>query len=131
VSGYVPRTAALNELVGFLQSIVRGEQMCSTRIAGGLLRWISTSSRAGNRSAAQPRSAALTAREEQIVRLLSSGLSNKEISRRLNIGLATTKSHVHNLLTKLELQRRGEVARWSRDNASSFLDGRIPPPATG
>jgi len=123
-SGYVPRTTALNELVGFLQSIVRGEQMCSTRIAGGLLRWISSSSRAGNRPPAQPRLPALTAREEQIIRLLSNGLSNKEISRRLNIGLATTKSHVHNLLTKLELQRRGEVARWSRDNASSFLDSR-------
>lgn len=122
-SGYVPRTAALSEVVGYLSSIVRGEQMCSTRVAGGLLRWISSASRAGNRPTTQA-PPTLTAREEQIVGLLSNGLSNKEISRRLNIGLATTKSHVHNLLTKLELQRRGEVARWSRDNPASFADAR-------
>ena len=41
---------------------------------------------------------------------LSSGLSDKEIARRLNISLATTKSHVHNLLGKLSLRRRSEVA---------------------
>jgi DNA-binding NarL/FixJ family response regulator len=120
-SGYVPRTAALNELVGYLHSIVRGEQACSTRIAGGLLRWISSASRGSNRRSSQPKLPTLTAREGQIAELVSNGLSNKEIARRLNIGLATTKSHVHNLLSKLELQRRGEVARWSRDNALSFL----------
>ena len=46
----------------------------------------------------------------------------KEISRRLNIGLATTKSHVHNLLAKLELERRGQVARWSREHAEVLRD---------
>jgi len=55
---------------------------------------------------------ALTPREMEIVRLVSTGLSNKEIARRLDIGLATTKSHVHNALAKLNLQRRGQMATW-------------------
>ena len=120
ISGYVPRTAGLSDLVDFLRSIVRGEQICSTRVAASLLRWISTTSRNGM----QPRGRVptLTAREEQVVRLICTGLSNKEISRRLNIGLATTKSHVHNLLAKLELERRAQVARWSRDNGVAFRD---------
>ena len=120
ISGYVPRTAGLAELVEFLRNIVRGEQICSSRIAASLLRWISTTSRTGARP--RGRMPSLTAREEQVVRLICTGLSNKEISRRLNIGLATTKSHVHNLLAKLELERRAQVVRWSRDNGGAFRD---------
>src|SRR2546430_14848143 len=60
-----------------------------------------------NRLVATP---ALTRRERQTAELIKSGLSDKEIARRLNISLATTKSHVHNLLGKLSLRRRSEVA---------------------
>jgi len=123
IAGYVPRTAAMDDLVGFLRDVVRGEQTCSTHVAAGLLRWISAASRtgAGARSCAT-KPLALTGREEQIVRLLCNGLSNKEISRRLNIGLATTKSHVHNLLAKLELERRGQVVSWSREHPDALRD---------
>jgi DNA-binding NarL/FixJ family response regulator len=65
-------------------------------------------------------------REEQVVWLICTGLSNKDISRRLNIGLATTKSHVHNLLAKLELERLGQVVRWSRDNGIPFRNEASP-----
>jgi len=122
ISGYVPRTAAMAELVGLLSDVVRGEQTCSTRVAAGLLRRISTASRTGSDTRLRAKGPALTAREEQVVRLICTGLSNKEISRRLNIGLATTKSHVHNLLAKLELERRGQVARWSREHAEVLRD---------
>jgi two-component system nitrate/nitrite response regulator NarL len=47
--------------------------------------------------------------------LIRTGLSDKEIARRLNISLATTKSHVHNLLGKLNVQRRGEVVARLRE----------------
>ena len=59
---------------------------------------------------------ALTAREEEIASLIAAGLSNKEIARRLKICLPTIKSHVHNILGKLELERRGQVSRWLREN---------------
>ena len=62
----------------------------------------------------------LTVREQEIVRLVSAGMSNKEIARHLNIEVSTTKSHVHNLLAKLNLQRRGQVAFWRRDNAANL-----------
>ncbi len=113
-TGYVPRSVGLDDLVMFLKEIVRGEQACSRRIASSLLRWVSRASHAnGPLSPATPGSE-LTAREHQIAGLICAGLSNKEISRDLNIGLATTKSHVHNLLGKLELRRRGQLAHWSR-----------------
>ena len=113
VSGYLPRSAALSDLVGYLNAIMHGEQACSTQVAGGLLRWIAFGRHTGGpRPGAAP--PPLTAREEEVVGLIGAGYSNKEIARRLSIGLATTKSHVHNLLGKLRLKRRIQVARWSR-----------------
>ncbi len=112
--GYVPRSAALDDLVGFLSGIMRGEQTCSTRVAAGLMRWIADGPRV-EMVAARTRPA-LTAREEEIASLIAAGLSNKEIARRLKICLPTIKSHVHNILGKLELERRGQVSRWLREN---------------
>ncbi|HEX2085320.1 MAG TPA: response regulator transcription factor [Solirubrobacteraceae bacterium] len=54
--------------------------------------------------------ASLTTRELEIVALIEQGLSNKQIADRLSIEVATVKNHVHNILTKLELSRRGEAA---------------------
>ena len=112
VTGYVPRSAALGELVSLLEGIMRGEQACSGNIAAGLLRWISQSPTRAEPPAVAAEQSSLTIREEQVVRLIGAGLSNKEIARQLKIGLGTTKSHVHNVLGKLELKRRGQVARW-------------------
>ncbi len=105
--GYVPRTAAISECAPVLRQIARGEQACSSSVAGGLLHWI-----ANRPEPLPPGPRGLTARERQVAALIDAGLSNKEIARRLDIGLATTKSHVHNLLGKLALARRSQVARW-------------------
>jgi two-component system, NarL family, nitrate/nitrite response regulator NarL len=51
----------------------------------------------------------LTAREEEVARLIVAGESNKDIARLLSISVPTVKSHVHNLLEKLGLQRRGKL----------------------
>ena len=54
--------------------------------------------------------ARLTPRELQVAELVERGLSNKEIAERLTIELPTVKNHVHALLEKLDLERRGQVA---------------------
>jgi len=54
----------------------------------------------------------LTARESEILALAEEGRSNKEIARHLRISAATVKNHIHNILLKLHVGRRGEaVAR--------------------
>ncbi|MGY8661342.1 response regulator transcription factor [Bradyrhizobium sp. UFLA05-109] len=53
---------------------------------------------------------ALTDRERQIMRLVSEGLSNKEIGRRLNIADGTIKVHLHNIFQKLEISNRTVLA---------------------
>jgi two-component system nitrate/nitrite response regulator NarL len=54
--------------------------------------------------------AALTDREQQIMRLVSVGLSNKEIGRRLNITDGTIKVHLHHIFQKLEISNRTVLA---------------------
>jgi len=106
IAGYVPNTASVDELVALIGQISRGEQACPSRIAGSLLRRIAATERgAGPASSSPP----LTRRELEILQLVGAGLSNKDIARRLGISLSTTKSHVHSLLGKLNLQRRAEV----------------------
>jgi two-component system, NarL family, nitrate/nitrite response regulator NarL len=120
VCGYLPRSAGLSDLVYFIDCILQGEQICSARIAARLLRRIAAGQPRLQPQSAGERKPMLTAREHDIVRHLGAGLSNKEIARRLNIGLATTKSHVHNVLNKLVLDRRSQVPHWLRTNALSF-----------
>ena len=107
--GYVPNTAAVADLVRLVTNIHDGEQLCSGRVAGGLLRRIAVTASLGNGRGTSFPTPALTARERQTAELITIGLSDKEIARRLKIGVGTTKSHVHNLLGKLNVQRRGQV----------------------
>jgi two-component system nitrate/nitrite response regulator NarL len=109
VAGYVPNTASVVDLMLLIKQISRGEQTCSSRIAGSLLRRVASSGGRTGSGAPVLTKALLTRREAQILGLVGEGLSNKEIARRLSISLGTTKSHVHNLLGKLSVQRRADV----------------------
>jgi two-component system, NarL family, nitrate/nitrite response regulator NarL len=121
VAGYIPRTAALADVAPLLASVMHDEQTCSARVVASLLPKPSEAANAGGDRNGARATLALTAREMQVVELLAAGLSNKDIARRLNIGVATTKSHVHNLLGKLGVQRRAQVARWMRDRRASSV----------
>jgi two-component system, NarL family, nitrate/nitrite response regulator NarL len=116
-AGYIPPDTALDDLVPFLTDIIRGEQPCSGRVAAGLFARLRIVARGGNLGTVDPSRPVPTAREMQILRLIAEGLSNKEIARQLDIGVATTKSHVHNLLGKLGLQTRAQAASWLRGHS--------------
>jgi DNA-binding NarL/FixJ family response regulator len=107
--GYVPNSTPLGEVTDFLADIAQGRQKCATDVAAGLLRR-SASEADPTRGLSLP--LALTDRERDILRFIGAGLSNKDIARQLNISIATTKAHVHNLLGKLNVRRRGEAMAW-------------------
>ena len=109
VIGYVPNTAASADLVRLIMGIHGGEQPCSARVAAELLRRIAVTESPGIAQNTLSPVPALTRREWEAAELIATGLSDKEIARRLNISLATAKLHVHNLLGKLNVQRRGQV----------------------
>ncbi len=57
----------------------------------------------------------MTKREREVVDLIAEGLSNKEIALRLNIATYTVKSHVHNILEKMALHTRLQVASYAHN----------------
>jgi len=104
----VPRAASVEDLVAALESVGRGELLCSAQTAAALLRRVAALA-AGRSAPAQPLSN-LTRREREIGGLLEAGLSNKDIAVQLGIEVATVKNHVHNVLEKLQVHRRGQAA---------------------
>ena len=114
-AGYLQRQDSFADLLAVIQSVARGETLCSPRVAATLLRRVATLA-AGHRS--PPEATNLTAREREVVHLIDQGMSNKEIARRLCIEVRTVKNHVHNILQKLQVSRRGEAAARVRVTAA-------------
>jgi DNA-binding NarL/FixJ family response regulator len=106
-AGLVTVDASIKELVAAIESADRGEALCSPSLAAALMRRLAARASQRAEPAQMP---ALTSREREIVELIDEGLSNKQIAQRLRIELATVKNHVHNILGKLGVQRRGEAA---------------------
>jgi DNA-binding NarL/FixJ family response regulator len=111
ISGYLCRDGSLEELVRVIGSAVRDELRCSDRLAAALLRRVRG---LATRLATSTGAGQLTTREREILRYLERGLTNKQISTRLRIEVATVKNHVHNILEKLGAQTRGEAAAKAR-----------------
>lgn len=64
-----------------------------------------------------PSNVELTPTETKVVSYVSQGLSNREISEKLNVSQRTIESHVSNMLNKTNLSNRTELARWAMDNS--------------
>jgi len=107
IAGYLTPDDSLAHLVATVRAAARGEFTCPPQIAGSLLRRLGT---VGGQAARPPELPSLTGREQEVVRLIGLGLSNKEIAKRLGIQLATVKNHVHNILDKAGVRRRVDVA---------------------
>jgi DNA-binding NarL/FixJ family response regulator len=105
VAGYVARDGSALDLVRAIQSVADGELICSPQVAAKAFHRLAMLSAATQAST----TTTLTMREREIVALIAEGLSNKQIARRLTITLATVKHHVHNVLEKLQVARRGEA----------------------
>lgn len=106
-AAYVTRDASLDDLVATIQAARQGQLNCSAKVAGALFRRLSAI--APERQSTE-RYKGLSPRETQVLHLIEKGLSNKEISRSLVIEVATVKNHVHHILEKMNVNRRGEAA---------------------
>jgi two-component system, NarL family, nitrate/nitrite response regulator NarL len=104
--GYVLRDASLGDLADAAERAVRDEPLASPQVIATLMRRVAVLSEDGRRDTI----GALTSRELEVVELIEQGLSNKEIATRLSIAVTTVKNHVHSILEKLKVHRRGEVA---------------------
>jgi DNA-binding NarL/FixJ family response regulator len=111
-SGFIMKDASFEEFFSTIRAVAGGAQVLPTQLTNSLFSQIVRN--APIKDKAQVVDAVrLTSRERQVIDLLGEGLSNKEISARLHIAVHTVKSHVHNVLEKLALHSRLEVAAFS------------------
>jgi DNA-binding NarL/FixJ family response regulator len=101
-TGYLPKTVALNELLDAIRATSRDESVLPPSVASVVVRHL-----AGRTSSAPDDN--LTSREMQVLRLLSEGLSNHQMARRLDLSVRTVESHLTHIYAKLGVGSRTEA----------------------
>ncbi|MCK2214863.1 response regulator transcription factor [Actinomadura sp. ATCC 31491] len=107
--GFLLKDTPPRELAAAVRTVAAGQAMLSPSVTRRLI--ASYADRAPSRAeTARRRLAALTGREEDVIRALARGLSNAEIGRELRLTEATVKAHVSRVLAKLGLANRVQAA---------------------
>ena len=112
VSGFVMKDATLEELISTVRSVAQGGQVLPPQMATTLFARIATDAVVRGRPEALD-AVRMTPREREVINLIAEGLSNKEIATRLEIATDTVKSHVRNVMEKLMLHTRLQIAAFA------------------
>jgi DNA-binding NarL/FixJ family response regulator len=105
-AGYVYKDVDPDALAGAIRSVHAGHVLLQQEVAGALL-----SEEASG--PVQGRGSSLTEREREVLGLIADGRSNREIARALVLSEKTVKTHVSNILMKLDLADRTQAALWA------------------
>jgi DNA-binding NarL/FixJ family response regulator len=118
ISGFIMKDATFEELVSTIRSVAEGKPVLPPQMTSSLFSQIAKEAVVKSRAMAID-SVRMTTREREVVGLIGEGLSNKEIASRLNIATHTVKSHVRNVMEKLALHTRLQIAAFSHRGADS------------
>lgn len=117
VCGFVLKDATFEEFVATIRAVAAGEKVLPPRLTESLFSQIAQE--VDNRGRALVmEDVRMTRREREVIELIGEGLSNKEIAQRLNIATHTVKSHVRNVMEKLALHTRLQIAAYSHRAAN-------------
>lgn len=117
-SGFIMKDASFEDFFATIRAVAAGAEVLPAELTTSLFTQIARNSAGGNKARVLE-AVRLTNRERQVIDLLGEGLSNKEIATRLHIAIHTVKSHVHNVLEKLALHSRLEVAAFTHAQGGS------------
>jgi DNA-binding NarL/FixJ family response regulator len=118
VSGFIMKDATLEDLVKTIRSVADGAHVLPPQMTGTLFSQIARDAVAKGRPEALD-SVRMTPREREVINLIAEGLSNKEIAGRLHIATHTVKSHVRNVMEKLMLHTRLQIAAYAHKDGAS------------
>jgi DNA-binding NarL/FixJ family response regulator len=110
--GYVTKTVTGPELVEAITRVAAGDAVFSPRLAGFVLDAFAAEPGAMPTSG-DPDLDRLSPREREVLRLIARGYTYREAARELVLSVKTIETHVSNVLRKLQLSNRRELARWA------------------
>lgn len=109
--GYVTKSIQRESLVDAIHRVAEGDAVFSPKLAGFVLDAFASLEPAD----VDEELASLTAREQEVLRLIARGYTYKEVAKELFISAKTVETHVSSVLRKLQLTNRHELARWAAD----------------
>jgi DNA-binding NarL/FixJ family response regulator len=118
VCGFVLKDASFDEFVETIRSVAQGGKVLPPRMADSLFAQI-TKQIHGPGTERTFEDVRMTRREREVIGLIGEGLSNKEIAKRLNVATHTVKSHVRNVMEKLALHTRLQIAAYSHKDRTA------------
>ena len=119
VSGFIMKDATLEDLARTIRSVAEGVNVLPPQMTGTLFSQIARDAVSRGRPEVLE-SVRMTPRERQVITLIAEGLGNKEIASRLHIATHTVKSHVRNVMEKLMLHTRLQIAAYAhREEAAA------------
>ena len=112
-TGYLLQDASSSDLVAAVRAVSRGEAVCPSQLCSALFRFVVQSAREMHlqNSTSKPQ---LTLRQQQLVGLVASGLTNKEIASHLNLSEFTVRNHIHRILKQVDAGSRSEAVETIR-----------------
>jgi two-component system NarL family response regulator len=111
-NGFILKDASLNDFLITIRSVSEGATILPPLLIDSLFSQIVDHAvREGKTKLKE--AVRMTQREREVITLLSEGMSNKEIAHRIHISTYTVKSHIHNIMEKLALHTRLEIANYS------------------
>ncbi|MEE6280710.1 response regulator transcription factor [Georgenia sunbinii] len=109
--GYVTKAISPRDLADAVRRVADGDAVFSPRLAGFVLDSFGTA--AGDVATGDDELDRLSAREQEVMRLIARGYSYKEVAAELFISIKTVETHVSAVLRKLQLSSRYELTRWA------------------
>jgi two-component system, NarL family, nitrate/nitrite response regulator NarL len=111
VSGFIMKDATLEDLIRTIRAVAEGGHVLPPQMTSTLFSQIAKDALVRGRNLALE-SVRMTPREREVVDLIGRGMSNKEIATTLDIAAHTVKSHVRNVMEKLTLRTRLQIAAY-------------------
>ncbi len=121
VSGFVLKDATVGDLVSTIRAVAGGAHVLPPEMTSSLFSQIAREAIVKGRAVAMD-AVRMTARERDVIDLIGEGLSNKEIATRLNVATHTVKSHVRNVMEKLALHTRLQIAAFAHKESITQTD---------
>jgi len=118
IAGFVMKDANLEEVATTIRAVARGEDVLPPEMTGRLFSELAREA-VKKGPGADADAVRMTAREKEVIDLIAEGLSNKAIGKRLHISIHTVKSHLRNIMEKLTLHSRLELAAYAHGRDSS------------
>lgn len=112
VAGFVLKDATVDEVAATIRSVAAGNDVLPARMTGALFSEIAREVVSGGGTMEDHDGANMTPREREVIGLVAEGLSNKAIGKRLHISPHTVKSHLRNIMEKLALHSRLQIAAY-------------------